>query len=50
MLYFRRKIQKKFEEYEGPFEYLGKTKKSIKLSVSIKKEISKIDKDGYEIY
>ena len=50
MLYFRRKVLKKFEEYEGLFEYLGKTKKSIKLSVSIEKEIPKIDKDYYEIY
>ena len=50
VLYFRREILKKFEKYEGLFEYRGKTKKSIKLSVSIKKEIPKIDKDGYEFY
>ena len=50
MLYFRKEILKKFEKYEGLFEYRGKTKKSINLSVSIKKEIPKIDKDGYEFY
>ena len=50
MLYFRREILKKFEKYEGLFEYRGKTKKSIKLSVSVKKEIPKIDKDDYEFY
>ena len=48
MLYFRRKILKNFEEFEGIFEYLGKRKKSIKLTVSIKKDITKIDKDGNE--
>ena len=46
MLYFRRKILKNFE---GIFEYLGKRKyKSIKLTISVKKDIPKIDKDGNE--
>ena len=44
-------IQELAEEFEGEFECLGEnTEKYITFSVPIKKEITKIDKDGHDKY